>query len=83
MIRERTKAGLEAAKRRGKKLAPPRGLSEKTKQRAVVAAAFHKEGKMTVDEILEKLQISRGTYYKYLDYRKVETRKYKVRRKVK
>lgn len=82
LIRERTKAGLEAAKRRGKKLGPPRGLSEKAKQKAVVAAAYHKEGIMTVGEILEKLHISRGTYYKYLDYKKVVTRKYKARKKV-
>jgi DNA invertase Pin-like site-specific DNA recombinase len=82
LIRERTKAGLEAAKRRGKKLGPPSGLSEKAKQKAVVAAAYHKEGKMTVDEILDKLQISRGTYYKYLDYHKVLTRKHRVRKNV-
>lgn len=83
LIRERTIAGLEAAKRRGKKLGPPRGLSENAKQTAVLAADFHNQGKLSVDEILGKLDISRGTYYKYLDYQKAATRKYKPRKKSK
>lgn len=81
LIRERTKAGLEAAKKRGKILGPPRGMTEPKKQKALVAAAYHKEGKMSVDEILSKLNISRGTYYKYLDYAKAEVRAYKPRKK--
>lgn len=80
LIRERTKAGLDAARKRGKILGPPRGMSEKAKQKAVVAAAYHKEGKLKVDEILEKLEISRGTYYKYLEHEKVVVNKYRKRK---
>ncbi len=80
LIRERTKAGLDAAKKRGKVLGPPKGLSEKAKQTAVLAAAYHKEGVLKVDEILLKLNISRGTYYKYLEHQKVKVNKYKSRK---
>jgi len=81
LIRERTKAGLEAAIKRGKTLGPPKGMNEAKKHKAMVAAAYHTEGKMSVDEILGKLKISRGTYYKYLDDAKAEVRIYKPRKK--
>lgn len=80
LIRERTNAGLRAAKKRGKVLGPPRGMSEKAKQKAMVAERYHSEGKMTVDEILEKLKVSRGTYYKYLRYQEISPREYKPRK---
>ncbi len=81
LIKERTNAGLDAARKRGKVLGPPRGLSEKAKQKAMIAEEYHKEGKMSVSEILEKLKISRGTYYKYLRYRKINPRTYGPRKK--
>lgn len=81
LIKERTNAGLDAARKRGQILGPPRGLSEKAKQKAMIAEEYQKEGKLSVSEILEKLKISRGTYYKYLRYRKISPRIYKPRKK--
>lgn len=69
MIIERTKAGLESARRRGKVLGPPKGISEKNQQKAVLCEEYFKEGKMTVSEICDRLELSRATYYKYLRYR--------------
>lgn len=66
LISERTKAGLESAKRRGVVLGPPRGLSKKAKQKAILVEQYWKEGQLTVQEICNDLDISKGTYYKYL-----------------
>jgi len=71
LIIERTKAGLEAARKRGKVLGPPRGLSKKAEQTAILAEQYYKKGTLKVDEILDKLKISRGSYYKYLRHRGV------------
>ena len=69
IIIERTKAGLKSAKRRGKILGAPKGISKKNQQKAVLCEEYFKEGKLTVTEICERLDISRATYYKYLRYR--------------
>lgn len=68
IIIERTKAGLESARRRGKVLGAPKGISKKNQQKAVLCEEYFKEGKLTVTEICERLDISRATYYKYLRY---------------
>ena len=72
IIIERTKAGLESARARGKVLGAPKGLSEKAKKTAMLAEHYFKEGKLTVPEILHELNISKATYYKYLRHRKVK-----------
>ncbi|MFP2996255.1 recombinase family protein [Spongiivirga sp. MCCC 1A20706] len=69
IIIERTKAGLESARRRGKVLGAPRGISKKNQQKAVLCEEYFNEGKLTVAEICDRLDISRATYYKYLRYR--------------
>lgn len=69
IIIERTKAGLESARRRGRVLGAPKGISKKNKQKAVLCEEYFKEGKLTVSEICERLDISRATYYKYIRYR--------------
>ena len=66
---ERTKAGLESARRRGKVLGAPKGLSKKNKQKAVLCEEYFNDGLLTVTEICERLNISRATYYKYLRLR--------------
>ena len=80
IIIERTKAGLESARRRGKVLGAPRGISKKNQQKAVLCEEYFKEGKLTVTEICERLDVSRATYYKYLRYRGLsgKLRAYKV-----
>lgn len=69
IIIERTKAGLESARMRGRILGAPKGLSKKNKQKAVLCEEYFKEGKLTVTEICDRLEISRATYYKYLRIR--------------
>ena len=69
IIIERTKAGLESARRRGKVLGAPKGLSKKNQQKAVLCEEYFNNGVLTVTEICERLNISRATYYKYLRLR--------------
>lgn len=69
IIIERTKAGLESARLRGRVLGAPKGLSKKNQQKAVLCEEYFKEGMLTVSEICDQLEISRATYYKYLRIR--------------
>jgi DNA invertase Pin-like site-specific DNA recombinase len=69
LIRERTNAGLAAAKLRGRKGGRPAGLTKKTDQTARIAESLNKENKLSVSEICEQLTISKATYYRYLKAR--------------
>ena len=62
LIRERTNAGLQAARARGRKGGRPKGGNPK-KQKA--ALALKKDGTHSIREICEIVGISRNTYYKY------------------
>lgn len=62
LIRERTNAGLSAARARGRKGGRPKGVDER-KQKAAVSLA--KDTTRSVGEICQILGISRNTYYKY------------------
>ncbi len=62
IIRERTNAGLSAARARGRKGGRPPGVDEK-KQKA--ALALKASPAYSVKEICEIVGISRNTYYKY------------------
>ncbi|MCP4356878.1 MAG: recombinase family protein, partial [Chloroflexi bacterium] len=66
IIRERTKAGLAAARARGRKGGRPKGLSQKAQHTAIIAEQLYREGALTVKEICEQLSISKGTFYNYL-----------------
>ena len=68
---ERTRAGLAAARRRGKKGGRPKGLSKKALITAELAEMYYRAGVLTVKEICETLNISSSTLYKYLKHRKV------------
>lgn len=80
IIRERTKAGLEAARARGRKGGRPKGLSTEAQNKAMVAETLYKQGRMpdddreimSVTEICNHLGIARSTLYKYLRYRGVK-----------
>ena len=71
IIRERTKAGLEVVRARGRKGGRPKGLSKEAQDKAMVAKTFYKQGEMSVTEICKHLNIARSTLYKYLRYRGV------------
>jgi len=68
LIRERTKAGLEAARIRGKKGGRPKGLSKEAENIAYAAKSLYQERKLSVQEIANRLGISKATLYKYLRY---------------
>ena len=62
LIRERTTAGLAAARARGRKGGRPKGVDQK-KQKA--ARALKRDPRHSIREICEIVGISRNTYYKY------------------
>ena len=62
LIRERTNAGLSAARARGRKGGRPKGVDQK-KQKA--ALALKKDAGHSIREICAIVGISRNTYYKY------------------
>ncbi len=64
LIRERTNAGLEAARARGRKGGRPKALKSPTKL-TMVLSTYH-EGKHTIDEICSTFGISRRTLYRYV-----------------
>ncbi len=71
IIRERTKAGLMAARVRGRVGGRPKGLSKKAQHTAIIAEKLYQERELTVKEICDQLSISRGTLYNYLRFRGV------------
>ena len=64
LIQERTKAGLAAARARGRCGGRPRLESEEAKVRAAKKLSGDKS--ITIDDICMTLGISRSTYYRYL-----------------
>lgn len=71
LIRERTRAGLEAARARGRKGGRRRGLSAEAKKKAMLAEVYYREGKLGVNEIAQTVGVSKMTLYKYLRLRGV------------
>jgi DNA invertase Pin-like site-specific DNA recombinase len=66
LISERTKAGLTAAKARGRLGGRPKGLSKEAHQKAIICQTLYKDGKMGANEIAKQLGISKSTMYRYL-----------------
>src|SRR3954451_14779416 len=64
LIRERTQAGLQAARARGRKGGRPKALDGK--QRAM-AVELYRSGKHTVDEVCRTVGITRPTLYAYVN----------------
>lgn len=73
IIVQRTRAGLEAAKKRGKVGGRKPGLNKEAKKKAASAKKLYLSGDYTADEICVMTGIgSKATLYKYLQYLKVE-----------
>ncbi|HEY0055447.1 MAG TPA: recombinase family protein [Pedobacter sp.] len=70
IIRERTMAGLTAAKARGRMGGRPKGLTKKAMDKAHSALLLYNSKKKTVDEIAGELGLSRATCYRYIDIAK-------------
>jgi DNA invertase Pin-like site-specific DNA recombinase len=66
IIRERTIAGLEAARKRGRVGGRPKGLTKESVLKAKAAKVFYEQDKLPVIEIQKKLNVSRATLYRYL-----------------
>lgn len=72
LIRERTQAGLKAARARGRVGGRPKGLSKEAEATSYAAAALYREGQLSVQQISDRLGISKMTLYKYLRIRGVQ-----------
>lgn len=80
LIRERTKAGLESARRRGRVGGRKKGLSKEAKIKAkLCAAAYTSERDLSVDQICKNLGVSKKTFYKYLRHEKVKIGPYDLK----
>jgi DNA invertase Pin-like site-specific DNA recombinase len=76
LIKERTNAGLKAARARGKTGGRPKGLAKKAAATAMAAETLYKEGDLSVKQICERLDIAKGTFYSYLKHRGVKVTPY-------
>ncbi|WP_196363154.1 recombinase family protein, partial [Pseudomonas savastanoi] len=73
LIRERTQAGLSAARARGRMGGRmggrPKGLTPRAQATAMVAETLYRERKLSVAAIAQKLHVSKSTLYSYLRHR--------------
>jgi DNA invertase Pin-like site-specific DNA recombinase len=77
IIRDRTHAGLSAARARGRLGGRPRGIPKEAEATAIATETLYREGKLSVMQIAKRLNISKNTLYKYLRYRNVAIGSYK------
>ena len=71
LIRERTLAGLAAARARGRVGGRKPGLSEEAQRTARAAELLYKARALSVDDMARSLRICKATFYKYLHHRGV------------
>jgi len=64
LIRERTQAGLAAARSRGRHGGRPRVEALNTLQKVALAQALHRDKSHSIDDICRTLHISRATLYR-------------------
>lgn len=81
IIRERTQAGLSAARTRGRKGGRPSGLSKKAESIACAAETLYLERKLSVRQIADRLDIAKSTLYAYLRKRGVAIGNYEHKNK--
>jgi DNA invertase Pin-like site-specific DNA recombinase len=68
LIRERTLAGLKAARVKGRVGGRKKGLNNEQKKTAYAAWHLSQKNEQPVGDIIKVLKISRATYYRYLNY---------------
>jgi DNA invertase Pin-like site-specific DNA recombinase len=66
LIRDRTRAGLEAARARGRKGGRPYAPAYRDKNRLALARRLYDEKQTPVDTICQMLKVSRATFYRYI-----------------
>ena len=69
LISERTQAGLQAARARGRLGGRPKGLSAEAEEKAMAAETLYREQKLSANQIAKRLGIAKSTLYSYLDQR--------------
>jgi DNA invertase Pin-like site-specific DNA recombinase len=79
LIRERTQAGLTAARARGRNGGRPKGITPQAEATAMAAETLYREEKLSTQQIASKLHISKGTLYAYLRHRGVAIGPYRRR----
>ncbi|WP_020534864.1 recombinase family protein [Lewinella cohaerens] len=72
IISERTKAGLDSARARGRKGGRPKGLSQQAKDKAIISETLYREGNLSVSQICQHLGVARSTFYKLLKHRGIQ-----------
>ena len=74
VIIERTRAGLAAAKKRGKQGGRPKGLSDEAKKKAILAAELYKQYEIdpqySINELCDMIGVSKATFYRYIRLKK-------------
>jgi DNA invertase Pin-like site-specific DNA recombinase len=68
---------LTAARARGRTGGRPKGLSGNAEQTACAAETLYREGKLSSQQIADRLRISKSTLYAYLRHRGVPISAYK------
>jgi len=79
LIRERTQAGLTAARARGRVGGRPKGMPAHAESTAMAAETLYRERRLSMTDIAKRLGIAKSTLYSYLRQRGVEVGKH-VRR---
>ncbi len=69
LIRERTKAGLAAARARGRMGGRPKASSLNTDKKVALAQALYEDKNNSIADICATLRVSRSTLYRYLKVR--------------
>jgi len=77
VIRERTHAGLAAARARGRNGGRPKGILPQAEATAMAAETLYREGQLSTRQIASKLRISKSTLYAYLRHRGVAIGSYR------
>ncbi len=66
IIKERTQAGLQAARARGRLGGRPKVTTMNTPKKVALAQSLYDDKNNTIDEVCKTLNISRATLYRYI-----------------
>ncbi len=83
IIRERTLAGLQAARERGRIGGRKKGLSKEAQSTAYACYQLWKDHSRSVSEILKIVNVSKATFYRYIAWVKEQNQKIKKENKAK
>ncbi len=67
LIRERTQAGLAAARARGRRGGHPRAASLDSPRKVAIAQSLYNDKSNSIADICKTLRVSRATLYRYID----------------